>query len=112
MQTATSSEKPEEAEQTFLVEWDGENDPFDPRTFATTRKWAYVAVVAIGSLLVYVIRLMLITDGIADFAKHLYLFIVHYDLRPVASRVWVLARDLQPWPVHVLGRHGLWTSYI
>jgi hypothetical protein len=45
-------EKQQNAGQTFLVEWDGDNDPLDPRTFSAARKWFYVAVVAVGSLLV------------------------------------------------------------
>lgn len=36
----------------FLIEWDGDNDPLDPRTFSPARKWFYVTVVAVGSLLV------------------------------------------------------------
>jgi hypothetical protein len=45
-------EKQQDAGQSFLVEWDGDNDPLDPRTFSVARKWFYVAVVAVGSLLV------------------------------------------------------------
>jgi hypothetical protein len=45
-------EKQQDPGQTFLVEWNGDNDPLDPRTFSATRKWFYVAVVAVGSLLV------------------------------------------------------------
>ncbi len=42
----------QDAGQSFLVEWDGDDDPLDPRTFSAARKWFYVAVVAVGSLLV------------------------------------------------------------
>lgn len=45
-------EKQQDAGHSFLVEWDGDNDPLDPRTFSAARKWFYVAVVAVGSLLV------------------------------------------------------------
>lgn len=45
-------EKQQDAGQSFLVEWDGDNDPLDPRTFSAARKCFYVAVVAVGSLLV------------------------------------------------------------
>jgi hypothetical protein len=38
--------------QSVLVEWDGDSDPLDPRTFSSSRKWFYVAVVSTGSLLV------------------------------------------------------------
>jgi hypothetical protein len=36
----------------FLVEWDGDNDPLNPRSMSVLKKWAIVAVVATGSLLV------------------------------------------------------------
>ncbi|KAK5988546.1 Efflux pump atB [Cladobotryum mycophilum] len=36
----------------YLVEWDGDNDPLDPRTFSATRKWLYLIIVSMGSLLV------------------------------------------------------------
>jgi hypothetical protein len=42
----------QEPEASFLVQWDGDNDPLDPRTFSAARKWFYVTVVAVGSLLV------------------------------------------------------------
>lgn len=45
-------EKQQDAIQSSLVGWDGDNDPLDPRTFSAARKWFYVAVVAVGSLLV------------------------------------------------------------
>lgn len=45
-------EKQQDAGHSFLVEWDGDNDPLDPHNFSTARKWFYVAVVAVGSLLV------------------------------------------------------------
>jgi hypothetical protein len=38
----------------ILIEWDGDKDPLDPRTFSAARKWFYVAVVSTGSLLVSV----------------------------------------------------------
>lgn len=41
-----------DSKQSFLVEWDGDNDPLNPRTFSAARKWFYVAVVAIGSMMV------------------------------------------------------------
>ena len=43
-------EKQQDAGQSFLVEWDGDDDPLDPHTFSAARKWFYVAVVAVGSL--------------------------------------------------------------
>ncbi|EXJ78450.1 hypothetical protein A1O1_08850 [Capronia coronata CBS 617.96] len=45
-------EKAQEAPHSFLVEWDGDNDPLDPRTFSPFRKWFYVNGVAMGSLMV------------------------------------------------------------
>lgn len=51
-QTAARQKTPEELEKSFLVEWDGDNDALDPRNFSTARKWMYVVIVAMGSLLV------------------------------------------------------------
>lgn len=48
----SDEEKAQEAPKSFLVEWDGDKDPLDPRAFSPLRKWFYVAVVAMGSLLV------------------------------------------------------------
>ena len=45
-------EKQQDADQSFLVDWDGDNDPLDPRTFSAARKWFYVTVVAVGAVLV------------------------------------------------------------
>ncbi len=52
LQIIRDEEKQQDAGQSFLVEWDSDNDPRDPRTFSAARKWFYVAVVAAGSLLV------------------------------------------------------------
>ncbi|TVY78381.1 Efflux pump atB [Lachnellula suecica] len=38
--------------EAFLVEWDGDSDPLNPRSFSLVRKWLYVFIVAAGSLLV------------------------------------------------------------
>lgn len=43
-----------EAPQSFLVDWNGDKDPLNPRSFSPCRKWFYVAVVSQGSLLVQV----------------------------------------------------------
>jgi hypothetical protein len=43
------------SDRNFLVEWDdGDNDPLNPRSIAVLRKWWYVIVVCMGSLLMYV----------------------------------------------------------
>jgi hypothetical protein len=47
-----AEEKQHNTELSYLVEWDGEDDPLDPRNLSTARKWFYLAVVAMGSLLV------------------------------------------------------------
>lgn len=52
---STDGEKAPEPSKSYLVEWDGENDPLDPRTLSAARKWFNVAVVAMGSLLVSVL---------------------------------------------------------
>ncbi|KAJ6035943.1 MFS general substrate transporter [Penicillium herquei] len=49
---ARDAEKLHDLPQSYLVEWEGNDDPLDPRTFSPARKWFYVAVVAGGSLLV------------------------------------------------------------
>ena len=36
----------------LLVEWDSDNDPLNPRSLSSARKWLIVLVVAKGSLLV------------------------------------------------------------
>jgi hypothetical protein len=36
----------------ILVEWDGDNDPLNPRNLPLVRKWFIVIVVSLGSLLV------------------------------------------------------------
>jgi len=51
-QIIRDEEKQQDAGQSFLVGWDGDNDYLDPRAFSAVRKWFYVAVVAVGSLLV------------------------------------------------------------
>lgn len=48
----TNKEGEQEIGQSILVEWDGDDDALDPRTFSAARKWFYVAVVSTGSLLV------------------------------------------------------------
>lgn len=36
----------------FLVQWDGDNDPLNPRSLPLLRKWFIVSIVSAGSLLV------------------------------------------------------------
>jgi hypothetical protein len=40
------------SESEFLVQWDGDNDPLNPRSLPLARKWFIVIVVSLGSLLV------------------------------------------------------------
>lgn len=47
-----NKEEQRESSPSILVGWDGDHDPLDPRTFTAVRKWSYVAVVSMGSLLV------------------------------------------------------------
>jgi hypothetical protein len=46
----SSSTPPREDE--FLVGWDGDKDPLNPRILPLLRKWFIVIVVSLGSLLV------------------------------------------------------------
>ena len=39
-------------ENEFLVQWDGDHDPLNPRSLPLLRKWLIVIVVSLGSLLV------------------------------------------------------------
>lgn len=39
-------------ENDFLVQWDGNDDPLNPRSLPLLRKWLIVVIVALGSLLV------------------------------------------------------------
>jgi hypothetical protein len=54
--TSSDEEKQESAKQVsgteFLVQWDGDNDPLNPRSLSPSRKWFIVFVVSMGSLLV------------------------------------------------------------
>jgi hypothetical protein len=43
---------PSPREKEFLVEWEGDNDPWNPRSLPLVRKWFIVIVVSLGSLLV------------------------------------------------------------
>ncbi len=40
------------SENEFLVQWDGDNDPLNPRSLPLSRKWIIVIVISLGSLLV------------------------------------------------------------
>lgn len=44
-------------EQPYLVTWDGDADPGNPRSMSKLRRWAIVFIVAASSLCVYVARL-------------------------------------------------------
>jgi hypothetical protein len=39
-------------EPDFLVHWEGENDPLNPRSFSIVRRWYMVLIISLGSLLV------------------------------------------------------------
>lgn len=39
----------------YIVKWDGHDDPDNPRNMKLARKWAAIAVLAIGSVCVYVL---------------------------------------------------------
>lgn len=45
-------QEPQQPSESFLVEWDGDKDPLDPRTWAPARKWFYICLVATGSMMV------------------------------------------------------------
>lgn len=41
-----------QSEDDFLVHWDGDDDPLNPRRFSLVRRWYMVSVISLGSLLV------------------------------------------------------------
>lgn len=43
------SEQETDPEKDYEVQWDGENDPMNPRTFSKARKWLIVLIVSAGS---------------------------------------------------------------
>jgi hypothetical protein len=38
------------ADEAFLVEWDGDDDPLNPRSFSSFRKWLIIFIVSMGTL--------------------------------------------------------------
>lgn len=47
----------------FKVQWDGDNDPMNPRSMGKARKWVIVLVVSTSSLCVYVMFLVVTMAG-------------------------------------------------
>lgn len=43
------------ADEPFLVKWDGDADPMNPRSMTKLRRWAIVLIVSASSLCVYVL---------------------------------------------------------
>ena len=48
------------SDKAFEVQWDGDNDPMNPRSMGKARKWVIVLIVSASSLCVYV-RFLVIT---------------------------------------------------
>jgi hypothetical protein len=44
------AEPPQPADEAFLVEWDGDDDPLNPRSFSSFRKWLIIFIVSMGTL--------------------------------------------------------------
>jgi hypothetical protein len=44
------AEPSQPADETFLVEWDGDDDPLNPRSFSPFRKWLIIFIVSMGTL--------------------------------------------------------------
>jgi hypothetical protein len=38
------------ADEALLVEWDGDDDPLNPRSFSSFRKWLIIFIVSMGTL--------------------------------------------------------------
>ena len=50
--TATDVEAGRDPEKAFEVDWDGEDDPMNPRSMSRARKWVVVIIVSMSSLCV------------------------------------------------------------
>lgn len=50
------------SDRNYFVEWDGNNDPLNPRSMPVFRKWLIISVIAWGSLLVYATHVLLLSD--------------------------------------------------
>jgi hypothetical protein len=44
------AEASQPADEAFLVEWDGDDDPLNPRSFSSVRKWLIIFIVSMGTL--------------------------------------------------------------
>ena len=51
---STGNEDGRVSEKAFEVQWDGDNDPMNPRSMGRARKWVIVLIVSASSLCVYV----------------------------------------------------------
>ena len=49
---ATDVERGQDPEKAFEVDWDGEDDPMNPKSMKTARKWVIVIIVSMSSLCV------------------------------------------------------------
>ena len=65
-------------EKQFEVQWDGDNDPMNPRSRSKPRKWLVVLLVSTSSLCVYVNTCLLHVN--TEIAKDLYIFSLHIDI--------------------------------
>ncbi|EHK96626.1 putative drug/proton antiporter YHK8 [Glarea lozoyensis 74030] len=76
----------------ILVEWDGDSDPLDPRTFSSSRKWFYVAVVSTGSLLVTATSSLYV----ACYAQIISRFGISQEIANLGLSLYVLGLGLGP----------------
>lgn len=53
-QTPSGEGSPADPEKTFEVQWDGDNDPMNPRSMPKGKKWLIVTVVSISAICVSV----------------------------------------------------------
>ena len=49
-----------EEEKPFEVQWDGDHDPLNPRSFSTAKKWLIVVIVSMSSTCVYVHTIIIV----------------------------------------------------
>lgn len=88
--------------ENFLVEWDGDNDPLNPRSLPTLKKWLIVFTISMGSLLVSVLSLFNIhylTCNLTDILQNIRLLSLRHNLHSNNERIPLLRRSSNPRPL-------------
>jgi len=92
------------SDRNLLVEWDdGDNDPLNPRSAVILRKWLYVIVGCMGSMLMYVCSSSLQAPQ-TDFSKNGIKLNVCFDIYANHEGIPLLRRGGHPWSIPLRGR--------